>query len=258
MRETWIAILDLAGYAVQGAATAEAAISAIDRRSFHVALVDMMLAGPDDKTNRDGAKVLDYLRAVGDPTRSLVLSAQDDDVTLARDMIKDYGAHDYLKKRDVEEKGNKFLLETIKDAMPTVRPPTWEQLTKIVLSDLSEQQFVSECLYHLKFGGGFENLSRSLIAACQNLFPLVGEAGASRGLTRTKVPEVFSGTFWSRGQGTAIELLVYGRNALSETVESAWSLSRTKLLFSRSKSDLSIVVVPCSNLARGQFEFSHR
>ncbi len=253
MRETWIAVLERANYRVEGAATAVAAIAAIDCSSYHVAIVDIMLAGEKDISNRDGAKVLEYLRDVGDRTRALVLSGQSNDITLVRDLLKKYDAFDYIAKWDVEEKGNSFLLQKIKDTVVPEKTISWDELTRTLAWNWMEQAFVSECLHFLKFNGGFENLSRLLLTACQHVMPLLVGIGATRAISRDKVPEVFSGTFWSRGQGTAVELLIYGKNAPKEVLEGEWNLSKQKLLYNHSKADLSVVIIQRSDLTRAHF-----
>jgi CheY-like chemotaxis protein len=258
MRETWMAVFERAGYRVDGAATAEAAIRAIDRCAYHVALVDIMLAGKEDIANRDGAKVLQYLTNIGDTTRALVLSGQENDITLVRDLIKQYNAYDYLAKWDVREKGNNFLLQKIKDSLPPAAPVTWDVCTRSVLRNWSESAFVSEALKVLKFGGGFENLSRSLIGVCQHLVPLLGEPEPTQPLKRDKLPDVFSGSYWSRGQGTAIELLLFGKGTTADAIESVWHLSDCDVLHNRSKGDLSVVVVRRPDLIRAAFSPSYR
>src|SRR5437660_1332521 len=82
MREVWRAVFERADYRADGAATAEAAQRAIDRCTYHVALVDIMLAGRDDVSDRSGVKVLKYLRDLAEGTRALVLSGQKSDIPL--------------------------------------------------------------------------------------------------------------------------------------------------------------------------------
>ena len=252
-RETLIAVLDRADYSVDGVATAASAISTIDSRCYHVALVDIMLAGKDDTTDRGGAKVLQYLKQVRDPTHALVLSAQKNDVTLVRDLIKRYGALDYIAKWEFEEKGNEYLLQQIKDAMPKSAPLTWADLTKSLIWNWMEAKFVSNSMHLLKFGGGFENLSRSLISACQHLVPLLVEKGAPRAMDRHPAAEVFSGIYWSRGQGVAVEILIHGKNVPSATIEKQWDLSEGNVLYHRTKSDLSVIAIKRPELPRTQF-----
>ncbi len=255
MRETWLAVFERENYRVDGAATAEAATTAIDRCSYHVALVDIMLAG-DDTSDRGGVEVLKYLRDLGEGTRALVLSAQSNDITLVRDLLIEYEALDYVAKWDIQEKGHDFLVQKVKGALSNSshgKAVTWEQLTGSLAWGLSERIFVSECLSFLEFKGGFDNLNRSLLTVCQHLVPLLVEIGTTSAIGHDKVPEVFSGRFWSKGQGTAIELLVYGKNARTEVLEREWGLLGRKLLHSRCKGDLSIVILERPDLARAQF-----
>src|SRR5438876_98719 len=110
-RDTWVAVLSREGFKVDGAGTVEEAKAAADRCSYHVAVIDIMLEG-DDRSNRDGIEVVRYLRWLREDTQPLVLSAQDD-TTLVRDLLREYGAIDYLSKKDFKEtgKGNALLIE---------------------------------------------------------------------------------------------------------------------------------------------------
>jgi len=78
------------GHAVEEAATGVAAMAAMSQRSADVVVLDVMLPGPS------GLEVLRHLRAQGDDTPVLMLTARDtpDDVVAGLDA----GADDYLVK----------------------------------------------------------------------------------------------------------------------------------------------------------------
>jgi hypothetical protein len=172
-------------------------------------------------------------------------------------LLKEYKALDYLVKQEIPDRGgNDFLVQTVNDALrksALTKALSWEQLVEILAWGLSEATFVSQCLKFLEFKGGVENLSRSLLTVCEYLVPLLVEVGTTCAIGHDKVPEVFSGRYWSKGQGSAIELLIYGKNARTEVVEREWRLSERKLLHDRRKGDLSIVVLERPDLAREQF-----
>lgn len=255
MRDTWIEVLIREGFRVEGAGSLAEAISAANSCSYHVAVIDIMLNG-DDKTNRDGVGVVRYLRWLREDTQPLVLSGQDD-TTLVRDLLREYGAIDYLAKKEIKQKGNSILIQKIKSFLetPNTLPKIadWEKLTKMLTDDLSEQVFVSDCLRSLGFKGGFENLRASLLTACKHLVPLLVANDTRPGLSRTKVPQVFNGKFWSKGQCTAVEILIYGTNTSPEELEAEWNLSERTTLYNRTKGGLSIVVLECPELTREQF-----
>jgi CheY-like chemotaxis protein len=254
-RKTWVKALTREGFKVDGVANAAEAIEAANKCSYHVAVIDIMLAG-DDTSNRDGVEVVRYLRLLRENTEPLVLSGQTD-TTLVRDLLREYGAIDYLAKKEIEQKGLSILIEKVRSLLepPSATPKIsdWHLLVKTLAGDSSEEVFVSLCLRSLKFKGAFENLSTSLLMACKHLVPLLPPTNTGAGIGPSKVPDVLSGTFWSKGQGAAVELIIYGTSASPERIEAEWNLAERTTLYNRDKAGLSIVVLECPHLLREEF-----
>ena len=181
LRESWVELLTEEGFKAHGAASLAEAKAAANRCSYHVALIDIMLKG-DDTSNRDGVDVVRYLRWLQEDTHPLVISAQTQSRKLVRDLLREYGAVDYLDKEELEQKesGNSFLIERIRSFLDSPNAPPrigdWSKLVKTLAQGSSEEAFVSECLRALKFKGGFENLNTALLHACNHLVPLLPEA----------------------------------------------------------------------------------
>jgi CheY-like chemotaxis protein len=257
-RETWVAVLKREGFVAHGAESVEEAKIAANRCSYHVAVIDIMLNG-DDTSNRDGVEVVRYLRWLREDTQPLVLSGQDD-TALVRDLLREYGAIDYIAKKQIEEagKGNILLVQKIKSYLtPQIGSSNfadWQILNKTLTGGLPEDVFVSECLRSLTFKGGFENLRASLETACKHLVPLLPEANAQTPyLSRRRHEAVLNGVFWSKAQCAAVEIVMHGTNISDELLEKEWDLSLQSTLYNRNKAGLAIVVFQRSDLAREHF-----
>lgn len=256
-RDTWIAVLTREGFKVDGAGSSAEAKAAADRCSYHVAVVDIMLAG-DDRSNVDGVEIVRYLRWLREDTQPLVLSAQKD-TTLVRDLLRDYGAIDYLSKKDLKEtgKGNALLLNKIRQYLPAPNALPgvfgWETVIGTLAPDRSEGAFVSDCLQSLTFKGGFENLRDSLLMACKHLSPLMPRVTEPVGIVRARVPGALSGLFWSKGQSTAVEILIHGKNASDELLQAEWKLVEQTTLYNRTRAGLTVVVLARPDLRRDLF-----
>ncbi len=254
-RATLVSVLRQEGWRADGAAALEAANEAIDRCTYHVALVDINLADEGNTENRDGVVVLRRLIELNEGTRPVVLSGADDKILL-RDLLQEGLTPAYIFKSELHNHGMPFLVSKVREAMAasTVGTSlTWEGLVGTVAQGLGEQAFVSECLRFLSFKGGFENLEKSLLAACTLLVPLIPQLGTASAMARDGLPEALNGKFWSKGQGQAIELLLHGSNASGEAIESTWRVSQRDELYGRTKGDLAVLVVACPELTRDQF-----
>jgi CheY-like chemotaxis protein len=265
MRDTWRAVFKHEDFRADGAATLEEAMRAIDRTSYHVALVDIMLAGEKDVSDRGGVSVLQYLSDLHEPTQCLVISGQDTDITLVRDLLKDFAVFDYIEKKNIEQQGNDIVNKKVKNAAgecSLTKPIGWSSLIRSLLADYSEDRKAAYVVEHnavsrwlpiLAFRGGFENFSNSLVAMCQNLAPLHAASAGDKILSFHEAPNVLSGMYWSKGQGTAVELLVFGNGSPRESVDKQWDLANRNILYDRTKADLSTIAVARPDLSRSDF-----
>jgi DNA-binding NarL/FixJ family response regulator len=255
LRKTLVGGLSFEGWRVDGTATLQAATDAIDACAYHVAIVDINLANERDTSNREGITFLRQLAELNEGTRSVVLSGTGDR-TLARDLLQDGLTPTFVYKDEVAPRGNAFLIPKIKDAIAasTVGASvSWDVLMRTIARGLEEKAFVSECLQFLSFKGGFANLEKSLLASCSPLMPLLPEMGPASGLARAVLPEVFNGRFWSKSQGQAVEVLLHGSNASPDAIASQWDIVGRNEIYSRSKGDLSVMVLDCPGMTRTQF-----
>lgn len=256
LRDSYVLNLELEKrYRIDSAADLAQATDAITNRTYHVALVDIMLAGEKDVANRDGVKVLERIRNLNEGTKAVVLSIQPH-TQLVREILKQYSAYDYLDKGAVRADGFSLVVGTIDkaaEASPVGDVPTWQAVVQdLAAGQWEEAQFVSEALGSLQFKGGFENLSRTLIGALQHFMPLLPLKRGQRGFLFDSGAGKFRGHFWSKGQGCAIRLVLCGRQPPTADSDSR-SDPRAQLLLARDKADLSVRVEQVSDAARQDF-----
>jgi CheY-like chemotaxis protein len=257
-RDSYIANLELEKYRTDGAANLASAIAALETCAYHAAIVDIMLGGEKDMTNRDGVKVLERIRDLAEGTQSIVVSRQEE-LQRVRDFLKEYGAFDYLDKKELQLHGVTLLLDMVRKAVDASRLrsiPSWEEVVKPFRGDNSEMIFVSECLRLLNFKGGFENLSASLSVVFRHLFPLCvpkQPAGVARGMKYVDDLGAFRGQYWSKGQGCSVEILLAGSKGKEVLDHHISTFGAEALLERRDRLGLSIAVLALRDSLRGDY-----
>jgi len=238
-RETLVAILARSNYKADGAANLREALQAIDQCFYHVALVDIMLGGARDISNRDGLKVLQYLKDYNEGTKSIVLSGQPERQLIA-DIILKYGAFDFIYK------GEAFsvpaLLEKIDKAIKLVNINSfieWPALIKLMAWPQKEMKIVSDCMQLIDFKGGFENLSRSIIQAAKSLVPILIPTDVERALEWDKDILFFRGKYWSKGQGFPIEFFIGSKSQDSKLNK---IIKEGNIIYEKEKGNLEIII----------------
>jgi CheY-like chemotaxis protein len=256
MRESYVANLELQRrYRVAAAEDLASAQEALDNCTYHVALVDIMLAGPKDVANRDGTEVLKHIRDLHEGTQAIVLSAQDEK-QLVRDLLKDYGAFDYLDKAVVQEAGISLVMSTVESAAErsTVgNAPPWKSVVDCLTVGRSEAEFVGEVMEQLKFKGGFENLSRTLINVAKELMPLLPPLSGPRGLSFDIDLRAYRGRYWSKGQGCCVEVFLADQRTPVSDIEHVASTSGGNVLLTREKGQITVIVVEDTGANRRDF-----
>ncbi len=253
-RESHIDNLERENYTVAGAGSLAEARETLEKRSYHAALVDIMLGGEKDLANRDGVKVLEVLRDLDEGTQPIVVSAQPEKQRV-RDFLKDYGAFDYLDKRALASGGIQVLLQMVKSAVEASsagKDLSWDELDVPLAAGMSERFFVTDCLSRLQFKGGFEHFSRSLLTVGKHLSPLLVPQGKERAMLFDATLKAFRGMFWSKGQGLAIELLI-GGTQLEPDIRRTLPQSTSQLIYSREKAGLAILVLSNADAKPGDF-----
>lgn len=246
-----------ADYRVETAGDLADALMALDALTYHVAIVDIMLAGPDDTANRDGTKVLDRIRELDEGTRAVVLSAQKEPQQV-REFWKNHDAFDYLEKDELLKSGIGKMIEYVSDAAKDSAvgtEPNWDAVVDALAGGRDEPAFVSEVMGKLKFSGGFENLQRTLRTSTRYLLPLLPPLDIEPGLAFDDESGAMVARFWSKGQGCAIEFALSGKDSQDQHEGAGLG---DRVLSEREKGGLRVVVSRSSDLARDAFADSAR
>jgi CheY-like chemotaxis protein len=217
------------GYAVDIANDLKAAVNLINAKTYHGALVDIMLAGERDRTNRDGLQVLRRLAEMNEGTRSIVLSGQYEP-QLSADTLQEYKAAQYLDKGNIRQQGTKLITEKMAEVLRDVRLLRYGRrggkskeeigvLTFLSGGSTEEAMWIDRCLRSLKPAGGYAGLRQFFETFCEPLLPLLPATATAAPMSINTDHRVAVGDFWSKALGQAISLRV--KNAGDGSAQSA-------------------------------------
>lgn len=256
-REAYLARVELDGaYQADGVQDLESARNAMTRRTYDVAVIDIMLAGADELANRDGVKIVELLRDQGEGTISIVVSAQKE-VELVRDLWQEHGAYDYVPKEVVERDGAVVLLNAVRRALKASKrgKVQWEDIVAALAGGRLEREFVSAIQSKLDFRGGAGNLQRTLVGVIQHFLPLLKLENDDGGIRFDLRDERFSGKYWSKGAGRAVEVFIGGKRGTGAEPGDA---NTGPVLMERTKGGLQVVVSAADEYPRDAFVLTAR
>ena len=223
MRAQYVTSLELAGYSVDSVAALEDALEMIDAKTFHVALVDLMLEEATS-TQYEGLDVLKKLQEVGEGTGALVISGQDSTVTAA-DTVTEYGAAKYLSKKQIISNGLPFVIEEVSQLLLEVNLKKYGKADDAlpILAGLGENTAVwaYPLLNVLKPKEGANGLNRFLKHFSNPLAPLMPQREASPPLAMNQAERYASGRFWSKALGLPVELVICRSDETNTIVDQA-------------------------------------
>jgi CheY-like chemotaxis protein len=250
-RESYLTHLQLdGGYRVDAVEDLSGALEALNLKTYDAALIDIMLAGEKDMANRDGVKVVNLVRALNEGTVAVVVTANRE-TKLARDLLKEHGALDYVTKEELEREGAAKLLTTVRMAVGKSRVvhKTWDDVVAALAGDRSEREFVAVTMNKLDFRGGFDVLNRTLVGALQHFMPLLPLKDSSGALHFDERYHGFWGTYWSKGAGTAVRVLITGRQPADPGLDDG----EEQPLLAKSKAGLHVLVTQVRDHGRSAF-----
>ena len=218
LRKQYITGLKLAGFAVDGAGSLQEALGLIDARTYHVALVDLMLRDPDDCSSMEGREVLKRLKELGEGTQRIVLSGQDEP-QMAVDTIKEDGAFYYVAKSKLLENGMGYLVELVSKVLESTKIKKYggaDNIFPVLAGTVQTVIWVDRCLRILKPKGGYAGLESFFTGFCDPMVPLMPQRGVSQPLVVHEERRLASGRFWSKGLGLPVELAACRAEKASE------------------------------------------
>jgi CheY-like chemotaxis protein len=230
LRKQYIFALENAGFAVDGADNLQNALNLIDAKTYHVALVDLMLRDPEDNTSMEGLEVLAKLQRLGEGTERIVLSTQKKP-QIAVDTIKQYGASYYIDKSKLREGGIQYLVEQVSQVADSVKIKKYgdvENILSVMAYGSEVVAWEDRCLRTLKPRRGHMGLKGFFTGFCEPLVPLMPQQEAFPPLAIHQEKGFVNGKFWSKGGGLPVELLVFHEETATELlvkVKPEWSKS---------------------------------
>lgn len=232
-RESYLAFLTEAGYAVTAVSCAEEAIAAADAVTFHLALVDIMLGGERNTSNRDGVEVIRYLSGLNEGTQTIPLTGQDKR-SFVRDAFKELSVFDFLdKKEDIADKGWQYAVGIIEKAIAECEiddTPNWSDLTGPLLANGEEQGFVHMVSQRIP-GAKLDVLQQQLPNCVRNLQPIKARLTDEMRFHWDDQRDAIIGEFWSKAVGKKVKIFLSGAELDPENIggRTVWSRRKGKL-----------------------------
>lgn len=260
-----------AGYEVDEAASLKEAKERLFVRTYHVAVIDIMLAGPDRK-NRDGLRVADEIRQMGEGTLAIVVSQQED-TQVAADTIQNQGVYRYLSKVTIEQQG----LDALSSAVAAAAEQVSLNLFGLMQDAASGAPVRRGCLDYIagtgskmivnfnKWAGLFKPLiPPTVIEEAIDAFvplwaPILPLKTANDFISCTVSPPCLVGTFWSKAAGAAMTIVLcepatLGRIGSESVLPELAGLTEVKSARRTQRKLLSATAFLRTDLARSDFE----
>jgi len=221
IREPYKRSLERKGYYVDEASNLAEALSAINAKTYHAAVVDLMLAGRG-KLNLDGLAILKELQNLNEGTKAIVLSSQTN-AQISADSLQEYGALKYVSK-DIIRNDLETLAEIVDQTLEKVQLITFgheiigsKVISKTALKFLVGKEkddsfLVDKCLRILKPKGGYKELETFMDSFTLRLTPLMPLQNVNAFYDLEDSLGVLSASFWSKSIGKPITLVTGSHN----------------------------------------------
>jgi ActR/RegA family two-component response regulator len=210
LKKQYVTGLEFADFVVDSAANLQESLDLVEARTFHVALVDLMLDDPEEKTTMEGLEILKKLQTLGEGTQAIVISGQESPGTAAG-TVTDYGAIKYIQKSDILNKGMEYLIKEVSQLAASTKLKKYgdsDNIVSVLAGANNPVVWADPLLRILKPKDGFKGLNNFLTQFCEPMAPLMPERDVSPPLTIDKESRFANGRFWSKGLGRPVELVI--------------------------------------------------
>lgn len=206
LRAQYTRILTDADLDVEAAGDRDEALACIMRRTYNVALVDIMLEGPD-ADDRGGFAVMELIKELGEGTQIIVLSGAQTPEVPVESLLK-YQAHGYIMKpiRSKEE-----ILDPLAAALEIQAIRRYGDQPNVITYLAGEERealWVSSALRTLRPSNGYAGLSIFLSRFLSPLTPLLPSRDRSHICELNEEKEQLEGHAWSKGIGNEVAFFV--------------------------------------------------
>lgn len=194
----------------------------IDAMTFAVAIIDVGLDVSDDR-NIDGLRVMEKIRTVGDKTSIIVITGRSgsDVLSIARDAIKKYHAHDTVSKVPLEPSDLRRLLQegmkAYKDAAYLTPPIVYQ----VLRGDIPAWKWDDQIMRFTQIKGDVRVLYDFLERLFLRFLPVARVKG---GAVRVhEASKIAYGVFWSRAVGGAVVVCFGADKEVDKAINAAES-----------------------------------
>ena len=247
-RESYTDLLEEVGFSVVSVGDLPEALSALDRVTFHVALVDIMLAGEKNTVNRDGVIVINRIAELDEGTKAIPLTGQDKR-SFVRDAFKEMAVFDFLDKtEDIGGKGWDYALGIIEKAIAECEiddTPSWSELSGPVFAPGEEQGFVSMVTHRIP-GAKLDVLQQQLPNCVRKIQPLRANTTDDVRFHWDEEKDAVVGEFWSKSYGNRVWIVIDNGDPILEEFGGA-------IISSRGKGKLRISAILSDDGVRDEF-----
>jgi len=187
------------GFLVDTAGTRLEACEKIRCKTYHVAMIDIMLT--DDPSDRGGLEVLRYLHSLDEGTRAIVVSATSD-VRVPVDVMKQ-GTYVYLIKKDIRTSSD--FLKKGEEEFAKCKLKTFgkfETFTAYIAGPGNAFYYEQDLISILK--GGASSMFQFISAVFDPLLPLLRMKNSTYGLKIDHDKKTIYGLLWSKALGHAV------------------------------------------------------
>jgi ActR/RegA family two-component response regulator len=252
-RKKYTQVIKEAGYDVDAVGSLDEAVKAVDRKTYHVAVVDITL-DLDDVFNRDGLRAIEHLQELGEGTESIVLSGQSE-VDVVADAFHKFGQIHYLNKNSLKQWSD--ISASVNTAFGKARIKhlgPFHSTSRVFSGKSNEMAWEHKCLALLKPSEGAAGLGKFLQGFIKPLTPLLPRRDAVSPSTLDEGRQRVTAEFWSKGIGGAVRvLLVPARHAESVLGEASSLDGVGELIHRYEKANIVGLAFSADALGREQF-----
>jgi ActR/RegA family two-component response regulator len=204
-RKLYQKVLEKEGYQVWTAGSLSEALDLLERRFFHVAVVDVRLVD-NQPGNQDGIEVVKKISLADEGTGAIIITAFGT-IQMTRDAFKQYKVFEFMEKQTHDQ--NRFC-QVVEQAVEEARSQVMHRKARrLGLRDLIigfSPQEIQEALA----SGGLEELDALFQGLIYDFHPLLPDRQGARLIEREGKPTMVEVCSWSRMSGQPI-LVRFGR-----------------------------------------------
>jgi ActR/RegA family two-component response regulator len=203
MRERFAQRVESLGVDVETAATEKEAVEKIRHKTYHLALVDVMLT--DDENDRGGFEVVKAIFAAREGTQVIVMSATED----VRVPVEAWnqGAIRYLIKADIQSTDD--FLKEVKSGLAAATIKNFGKFNSLTAYlGYPEQNPYWETALFQCLGGSYGSVMKRLDALFGEILPVLRPKTLTSTLQLDAKAGTAAGLFWSKALGAPIWVAV--------------------------------------------------